>query len=222
MTLDFVLRLPWWLHFIVGLVALGMALAAGETTTPRSEAIEAALARSTAPLVEFNELEVSDAPYTEAIFAAQVASDAVVEIETRIDENTLQAGTVIPLISPETESVPRAFRAFILVRGAIRADWTDYVAPLQSGEGPLGPILTIEGELLRDLPESQMVRGEIGEARVAADAVWVEPYMNGRRNALESRLDIAGWGPLPFYGTAIFFLAMAGARFIAAREPADD
>lgn len=216
MIFERITRLPWWLFAALSLLFFAAALAGGDWAKERGSAIRAVMERPSAPVVAFDELEVRDSAYSEAAFEAQVVGDGVGEFEISTGEGELRFETLIPLADPEATTAPDRLEVGIIVRsGVMRPDWRDWISPFVTGEGAIGPVLSLEGEIALD-PDASM-RATANGIDAAADTIWVRPYREGRAEALERNLGLLGWGALPLWGVGIFFAVMSTARFFASR-----
>lgn len=212
MRFERLIRVPWWFLATLSLIFLSAAFAGGDWAKKRGAAIRVKMERPSAPVFAFSELEVQDPAYSEAAFGAQVVEAGVATILDDTIGGDGEVGVFLPLADPDATVAPDPVTVGIILTEPLRDDWRDWIEPFLTGEGPLGPLLSLEGEVALSHDEAEHVAG------VSKDVIWVDPYRDGRQAELERNLGLLGWGTLPFWGIGVFFAAMAGARYFASRD----
>lgn len=155
-------------------------------------------------------------PAREAIVLAQANLRMRIDRSRKKDGETTDRYVMVPLYALDAKAVDEPALGILVRHGRLSIEELDRIT---TGNGPIGPILKIDGELLHDYDVRRGDEGDFdGKVLIKRTPVYIDPYPDGRAAALapsSSGRDIA-W----FFGwvAGIFFFGGIAAEWIRVRR----
>ena len=183
--LRLIFTLPPIVYFVLAPVFAGIGIFAYFSVSDSNRLKEEALARGAPEPVLIEDIATSgpDYPLAEVVVAFQADFDNAIELTKTRRGVTRGRELFVPVYSTTAEDFSGPALAVLEMKGRIGPEDID---PFVAGEGAVGPILLINGEMESGY-NSDAREALSGYVTLPGDFYTIRPFANGREDALQKR-----------------------------------
>ena len=187
------LNMPWYVFLMIGAGLVYVSTTPFFQGNQRIAEIEAALSADAPAVVQLTDYQrPNDVKFAEATIEAQIVTDETARLFRRAG-GSKGIGRVeyvmMVLADPEATQTPQQVKGLIVLRKSEADGLDDFVKENQVGDGPLGPIVAINGTT-SSYDSSTQAKTKLADRNIylASNAVYFEPFLGGREASLRSML----------------------------------
>jgi hypothetical protein len=190
----------------VGLIFTAVLYFAGEDDE-QARALARARPAPAAVAIETFDARRDRGPSGEVVVVGQVDTAMRVSSSRSKDGNVTDRHVIMPIYPVSARSIAEPARGVLVQQGRLRADQLDR---FKIGDGPIGPVLRLNGQLLADHEAKRgLEAGFGGQVLITRSALYIDPYEEGRDAALAP--NTSGRDAAIFMGTISLLIGLLGA-----------
>ncbi len=179
----------WYMFPLIGAAFVYVSTTPFFKAEQRLAEIEAALKAGPPAAVQLNAYRRPNAKFAEATILAQVVTD-----ETRLSRRSAGGKvrsrtdyTMLILAEPAATDMPNLIKGLIILEKSEASGLANYMAQNRVADGPLGPVVSINGEI-STIDPSGKAKGALAERKlgITSDLIIVKPFLGGREAYLSA------------------------------------
>ena len=185
--------MPWYMFALIGSGLIYLSTTPFFKAEQRITEIEMALLAGPPAAVELATYRRPDGiKFAEATFHAQIVTEQTQNLFRRRGSSKSIARTeytMLVLAEPDASKAPKPVKGLIVVEKEVAAGLQQFVDANHISDGPLGPVVSINGEVSSFDPstEAEQALAKRGFG-TRPDLIYIEPFLGGRDAHLRTAL----------------------------------